>query len=77
MIASKDFYYCPKCRHEICYKNCKTKINTKIIPVCTNFWTGGYLDKYEYENRKEEYLEFLCPNDGTVLHSIYTSSKAI
>jgi len=67
MIPSKDFRYCPKCRQEICLKNCKCETITKKVTRCVNPLTGGYLDPYIYKDEEECYIHYCCPNDGTVI----------
>lgn len=76
-MMSEDFYYCPTCQNEIYYKKCKVNFTTKINEVCTNPLTGGYLDRYNYEKRKERYIEFLCPNDETILKSNFIDYEII
>lgn len=75
MIPSEDFYYCPTCQQEIYRVKCKIKIVDKTKSVCVNPYTGGYLDRYRYEDRTEEYVEWYCPNDGTLLHDMYLTTK--
>ena len=67
MIPSKDFCYCPKCRQEICLKNCKRETIIEKVNRCVNPLTGGYLDPYIYEDVEEYIVSYSCPNDGTVL----------
>lgn len=70
MIPSKDFCYCPTCRWEICLKHCKVESKIEKVTRCVNQLTGGYLDPYIYEEEEEHIINFLCPNDETILKTI-------
>ena len=76
MIPSKDFIYCPTCGCEFCRTKCKREVYKKIQSVCTNPLTGGYLDDYEYEERKQVYMRTICPNNH-ILENSFMYSEAI
>ena len=73
MIPSRDFYYCPTCGQEICHTKCIKQITEK--EVLADAVPHPYTGYYFFRKRIEGHIEFLCPNDKTVLNSICINSR--
>ena len=76
-MKTSEFIYCPICRHEIHPNKMKKVFIEKLDEICINPFTGGYLERYEYEKYKLKYILFKCPNDNTILNEFYLGQEEI
>ena len=56
-----EYEYCKECDDYYKKKFFEDIVKEKEYQYCTNRLTGGYLDDYEYETRKDLFKYHVCP----------------
>ncbi len=56
-----EYEYCKECDDYYKKKFFEDVVKEKEYEYCTNRLTGGYLDDYEYETRKDLFKYRVCP----------------
>ena len=57
----KECKFCSECKKHYFKKELRLDTRTVKKTICINPLTGGYLDPYEYEEKKVTEYAYLCP----------------